>query len=268
MIAAEDSHRRKEGGMSFKDHFSKQAADYAKFRPRYPHNMFEYLGSLAPRRQLAWDCGTGNGQAAVGLAFVFDRVIATDASEKQIANAQPHERVEYRVAPAENSGIKSGTVDLIMVAQALHWFDLDRFYDEVRRVLKKNSVLAASAYNLLHVEPAIDEVINRYYYEVVGTFWPPERVLIEKFEELPLPFSEIQTPSFEMIGQWNLEHLVGYLRSWSATQRFMAAKGADPLEQITDELRGAWGNPPQVRSVIWPLTLRVGVKGMRSPPKE
>src|SRR5260370_3859611 len=113
--------------MTFKDHFSKQAADYAKFRPRYPHEMFEYLGSRATMRQLAWDCGTGNGQAAVGLARVFDRVIATDASEKQIANAQSHERVEYRVTPAETSGIKAGTVDLIMVAQALHWFDLDRF---------------------------------------------------------------------------------------------------------------------------------------------
>jgi SAM-dependent methyltransferase len=249
--------------MSFKDHFSKQAADYAKFRPRYPHEMFEYLGSLASRRQLAWDCGTGNGQAAVGLARVFDRVIATDASEKQIANAQSHERVEYHVAPAENSGIKSGTVDLIMVAQALHWFDLDRFYTEAQRVLKPDAVLAASAYNLLHIEPAIDEVINRYYYEVVGTFWPPERVLIEKFEELPLPFSEIQAPSFEMIAQWNLEHLVGYLRSWSATQRFIAENQRDPLEDIADELRGGWGNPQQARSVIWPLTLRVGVKGMR-----
>src|SRR5437867_1927146 len=124
--------------MSFKDHFSKQAADYAKFRPRYPHEMFEYLGSLAPRRQLAWDCDTGNGQAAVGLATVFERVIATDASEKQIANAQSHERVEYRVAAAENTGIQSATVDLIMVAQALHWFDLPRFYEEARHALKSN----------------------------------------------------------------------------------------------------------------------------------
>jgi SAM-dependent methyltransferase len=254
--------------VAFKDHFSKQAADYAKFRPRYPHEMFEYLGSLAPRRQLAWDCGTGNGQAAVGLATVFDRVIATDASEKQIANAQSHERVDYRVARAEKSDLESASIDLIMVAQALHWFDLDRFYDEVRRVLRKNSVLAASAYNLLHFEPAIDEVINRYYYEVVGTFWPPERVLVEKFEELPFPFSEIQTPSFEMIAQWNLEHLLGYLRSWSATQRFIAENQRDPLEDIADELRGAWGNPQQARSVIWPLTLRIGVKGMRSPPNE
>ena len=118
--------------VAFKDHFSKQAADYAKFRPRYPQKLFDYLGSIAPSRELAWDCGTGNGQAAVGLATVFDHVIATDASEKQIENAQSHERVEYLVAPAENSGIKSGTVDLIMVAQAVHWFDLNRFYAEAR----------------------------------------------------------------------------------------------------------------------------------------
>ena len=248
--------------MIFKDHFSRQTADYAKFRPTYPRELFEYLGSVAPSRQFAWDCGTGNGQAAVGLASVFDRVVATDASEKQISNAQAHERVEYRVARAEESALESASIDLIMVAQALHWFDLDRFYDEVRRVLKKNSVLAASAYNLLHVEPAIDEVINRYYYEVVGTFWPPERVLVEKFEELPFPFSEIQTPSFEMIAQWNLEHLVGYLRSWSATQRFIAANKRDPLEAIADDLRAAWGDPGQMRKVVWPLILRVGLKAI------
>jgi ubiquinone/menaquinone biosynthesis C-methylase UbiE len=182
--------------VSFKDHFSKQAEDYAKFRPRYPHELFEYLGTLAPSRQLAWDCGTGNGQAAIALAAVFDHVIATDASEKQIAKAQPHERVEYRVAPAEDSGIQSETLDLIMVAQALHWFDFNRFYAEATRVLKPNGVLAASAYNLLTIEPAIDEVVNRYYYEVVGPFWPPERKLIEQFADLPLPFHEMEPPSF------------------------------------------------------------------------
>ena len=254
--------------MSFKDHFSKQAADYAKFRPTYPQQLFEYLGNIAPSRQLAWDCGTGNGQASVGLATAFDRVIATDASEKQIANAQPHERVEYRAAPAESSGIASETVDLIMVAQALHWFDLDRFYDEVRRVLKKNSVLAASAYNLLHIEPAIDEVINRYYYEVVGPFWPPERKLVENFAELPFPFHELDPPEFEMTAQWNLDHLVGYLGTWSSTQRFIAETDGDPLEQINDELRTGWGDPQRTRKVRWPLTLRVGAKGMRSPPNE
>jgi SAM-dependent methyltransferase len=253
--------------VSFKDHFSKQAADYAKFRPQYPREMFEYLGTIATSRKLAWDCGTGNGQAAVGLASMFDRVIATDASEKQIANAQPHERVEYCVAPAENSGIKSATADLILVAQALHWFDLGRFYVEARRVLKANGVLAASAYNLLHIEPAIDEVVNRYYYEVVGPFWPPERELVENFADLPFPFHEIESPTFEMTAQWDLEHLVGYLRSWSSTQRFIAAKGDDPIDTIRKDLSTAWGDPNRARHVEWPLTLRVGIKHTRESPK-
>jgi SAM-dependent methyltransferase len=248
--------------VSFKDHFSKQAADYVKFRPRYRQELFDYLGSIAPSRQLAWDCGTGSGQAAVGLASVFDRVIATDASEKQIANAEPHNRVEYRVASAEDSGIESETIDLIMVAQALHWFDLDRFYAEARRVLKPDGVLAASAYNLLHIEPAVDELVNRYYYEVVGPFWPPERRLIEQFADLPFPFQEIDRPKFEMIASWDLHHLVGYLRTWSSTQRFIAAKGRDPVKEISDELGSTWGTPEQRRNVSWPLTLHIGANGM------
>ena len=254
--------------MTFKDHFSKQAAGYAKFRPRYPQKLFDYLRSIAPSRQLAWDCGTGNGQAAVGLASVFDRVIATDASEKQIASAQSHKIVEYRVAPAENSGIESETLDLIMVAQALHWFDLDRFYAEAQRVLKLDGVLAASAYNLLQIEPAIDEIVNRYYYEVVGPFWPPERKLVEQFSDLPFPFQEIDPPEFEMTAQWNLDHLLGYLQTWSSTQRFIAANKRDPLETIADDLRAAWGDPGQMRKVVWPLILRVGIKAMPKPPKE
>jgi SAM-dependent methyltransferase len=255
--------------MNFKDHFSKQAADYAKFRPGYPNELFAYLGSIAPSRKLAWDCGTGNGQAAVRLASVFDRVVATDASEKQIANSQPHPRVEYRVAPAENSGLDSETVDLIMVAQALHWFDLDRFYAEARRVLKPDGVLAASAYNLLQIEPAIDEIVNRYYSEVVGPFWPPERKLVEQFADLPFPFHQIDPPEFEMTARWNLDHLLGYLRTWSSTQRFIAAKGTDPLDQITNDFGSAWGEPQRIRSVTWPLVVHIGVNqgaAVSSPP--
>jgi SAM-dependent methyltransferase len=246
--------------LTFKDHFSKQAADYAKFRPRYPPELFEFLGGLAPSRTLAWDCATGNGQAAVGLARVFDHVVATDASKKQITNAEPHRRVNYRVAPAEDSGIDSASVDLIMVAQALHWFDLDRFYTEVRRVLKTNGILAASAYNLLTIEPAIDAIVNHYYYEVVGPFWPPERKLVEQFADLPFPFREVEPPKFEMTARWKLDRLIGYLRTWSSTQRFIAAKNSDPLEEITDQLRDAWGDPQQIRDVTWPLTVRAGRK--------
>ena len=191
---------------------------------------------------------------------MFDHVVATDASEKQIMNADSHRRVDYRVAPAEDSVIDSESVDLIMVAQALHWFDLDRFYTEVRRVLKTNGILAASAYNLLTIEPAINEVVNWYYYEVVGPFWPPERKLVEQFADLPFPFREIEPPKFEMTAQWKLDRLIGYLRTWSSTQRFIAAKNSDPLDEITDELRDAWGNPQQIRDMTWPLAVRIGRK--------
>ena len=249
--------------MSFKDHFSKQAADYARFRPGYPRELFDYLVSIAPSRRLAWDCGTGNGQAAAGLASVFDAVIATDASEKQITNAELHERVDYLVAPAEDSSIDFGTVDLIMVRRRCTGSIWTAF---TRRVLKSDGVLAASAYNLLHINPAIDEVVNRYYYEVVGPFWPQERKLVEQFDNLPFPFHEIEPPKFEMTTQWNFDHLVGYLRTWSSTQRFMAAKGSDPLKQIMGELRAAWGTPEQTRNVIWPLTLRIGRKTKNRGP--
>jgi len=244
----------------FKDHFSKQAADYAKFRPRYPREMFEYLGTIAPARQLAWDCATGNGQAAVELANVFNRVIATDASENQIAKAEPHERVEYRVAPAEQSGLQSGNFDLVMVAQALHWLDHDQFYPEVRRVLKPNGVFAASAYNLLRTDRAIKEIVRRYYYEIVGRYWPPERALIEQFPKIPFPFPERETPAFEIVTEWDLEHLVGYLRSWSSTQRFIAATNQNPLDQIANDLEKAWGDPQKNKRIVWPLILRIGVK--------
>ncbi|HXX41761.1 MAG TPA: class I SAM-dependent methyltransferase [Chthoniobacterales bacterium] len=249
--------------MQFKDHFSTQAADYAKFRPRYPALMFKYLGEIAPERKLAWDCATGNGQAAVELANVFDRVIATDASEKQIANAERHKHVDYRIAPAENSGLDSYSVDLVMVAQALHWFDLDRFYPEVNRVLQQSGVFAASAYRFFQITPEIDRIVNhRYYREIVGPHWPAERTSIEKFEEIPFPlsFSEMETPPFEMTLQWNLQHLLGYLSTWSATQRFIAANKRNPLDEIERELRVAWGDTKRLRRIVWPLTLRAGIK--------
>lgn len=222
--------------------------------------MFEYLGTIAPARKLAWDCATGNGQAAVELANVFDRVIATDASEGQIANAEPRERVEYRVAPAEESGLETAKFDIVMVAQALHWLNHNQFYPEVGRVLKEDGVFAASAYNHLRTDKPIKEIIKRYYYEIVGPYWPPERALIEKFSEIPFPFTECKTQEFEIAAEWNLEHLTGYLWSWSSTQRFVAATNRNPLDEIASDLEKAWGDRQKKRGMVWPLILRVGVK--------
>jgi SAM-dependent methyltransferase len=245
--------------MTFKDHFSTLATNYAKYRPHYPAALFEYLASLVSEHKLAWDCATGNGQAALGLAPYFEHVIATDASARQIANAIRHEKITYSAAPAERSEIASHSIDLIMVAQALHWLDFDKFYAEVRRVLKPHGILAVSCYNLLQINPEIDRIHHRYYYDIVGPYWPPERKWIEDdFQSIPFPFEEITMPSFSMEALWDLDDLQGYLGTWSATQRFMEAKGLNPLEQIRADLEKAWGEPAMKRRVEWPLVVRAG----------
>src|SRR5207253_9835478 len=152
----------------FKDHFSGQAAEYAKFRPNYPPKLFDYLASISPGGELGWDCATGNGQAAVGLAEHFAKVIATDASARQIESARPHPSISYRVAPAEASGIDPDSVDLIVVAQALHWFDMDRFFTEAKRVSKESGILAVSTYTRLSINPEIDAILSQFYCETTG----------------------------------------------------------------------------------------------------
>src|SRR3954469_4766386 len=227
--------------MSFKDHFSEQAAEYAKFRPTYPVALFEYLASLVASRKLAWDCATGSGQAAIALARHFDLVIATDASAKQIRNAERAERVHYRVAPAESSGIESKSVDLVTVAQALHWFDLPKFYEEAKRVLKPDGVIAVWNYDFLQATPTVDAVVNRFYHDIVGPFWPAERCVIEAgYATLPFPFRETEAPHFRIEVRWTLSQLVGYLETWSATRRFIEANKLNPLTLIADELESAW----------------------------
>ena len=249
--------------MQFKDRFSTRSTDYAQFRPRYPAELFEYLAGIAPDRSRAWDCATGNGQAATGLARSFECVIATDASEKQIANAERNERVKYRVAAADQSGLETRSVSLVTVAQALHWFDVDLFYNEVKRVLKPGGVLAVWCYNLLNISPAIDALVEDFYHNIVGPYWDPARHLVEAgYRTAPFPFKEVETPKFQMEANWSLDHLLGYLRTWSATQGFVAARGFDPVIRLADQLAPLWGNGTERKTVRWPLSMRAG----SSPP--
>jgi ubiquinone/menaquinone biosynthesis C-methylase UbiE len=243
----------------FEDHFSRQSEIYAQYRPLYPENIYAYLASIAPGRTLAWDCGTGNGQAAVGLAQYFERVHASDASAEQIAHAQARENVEYRVEPAEHVSLPDSSADLVTVAVAIHWFNFDEFYREVRRVLKPQGILAAWTYSLTEVSPEVDRLVYRYYKDITGPYWP-ERIhyLEERYETLPFPFEEITPPSFVMEKNLTLVQFAGFLDSWSATQRYKAQKGQHPLEQIWDELSSAWGGEHRQRLVRWPLYFRVG----------
>jgi SAM-dependent methyltransferase len=243
----------------FKDHFSGHAADYATYRPSYPRELFAYLGSVSPSRERVWDCATGNGQAARGLTEFFHEIIATDASEKQIASAGQQARVRYRLALAEQSGLAPASVDLVTVAQALHWLNLGAFYAEAKRVLKPNGILAVWCYNLFHVAPEIDALLEKYYRETVGPFWDFERKLVETgYGTIEFPFAELSAPNFRMQAEWTLDHLLGYVRTWSATKAFIAAHGSDPVCPLGADILPFWGNPASARVITWPLHMRVG----------
>jgi ubiquinone/menaquinone biosynthesis C-methylase UbiE len=245
--------------MTFKDHFSGHAASYAAYRPGYPPELFDFVVSLTPGRALAWDCATGNGQAALSLAEVFEKVIATDASRQQLDEALPHPRVEYRVAPAEDSGLADGSVDLLTVAQALHWFDFDRFYREARRVLAPGGAIAAWSYNLLRGTSEVSALIDRLAGEITGAYWPPERRWVdEEYRTIPFAFPEVQAPVFHHRETWNLPRLVAYLRTWSSVVRYQAATGEDPIARIAPELAAAWGDPEETRLLTWPIFVRAG----------
>lgn len=244
---------------NFEDHFSRHSRQYAQYRPHYPDEIYVYLASIVPGRSLAWDCGTGNGQAARGLAKYFDKVHATDASADQIALAYPDDKVDYRVEPAEHVSLGASSADLITVAVAIHWFNFDEFYREVKRVLKPDGILAAWTYSFPEISPEIDQLVNRYYYEILAGCWPERiRYLEQRYETLPFPFEEIVSPSFVMKADWNLDQFAGFLDSWSATQRYKAQKGHHPLELIWDKLVAAWGSENVARLVRWPLYFRIG----------
>lgn len=245
--------------MTFKDHFSDHAVDYARYRPDYPAALFEFLAMSVKQRDTAWDCGTGSGQAALGLTNYFDRIIATDPSAEQIQNAVRHEKVSYLVAPAEQTEIPSRSVDLITVAQALHWFDMEKFYQEARRVLKPDGMLAIWCYGLSRINPAVDKVVQHYYANIVGAYWPPERRYIdEKYATLSFPFFEMPTPEFFMKAEWDLNEFIGYLHTWSATQRFQNKNEQNPLDIVRRLLVKTWGDPQTRHAVRWPVYLRIG----------
>ena len=241
----------------FRDHFSGHAAAYARARPTYPRALFAQLAALAPARERAWDAGTGSGQAAVGLAAHFDAVVATDPSAQQVARARRHRRVAYAVALAESSGLAGASCDLVTAAQALHWFDVPRFWAEARRVLRPRGVVAVWCYERLRTAPAAQAVVDALY-EDVAAYWPPERALVERgYAGLSFPFTALPFAPPPMTARWTAAALLDYVRTWSAVRRAAAARGTDPVDAIADRLHAAWGRVER-RTVTWPLAVRVG----------
>lgn len=245
--------------MPFQDHFSGHAAAYADARPGYPQDLFAWLAAQSHGHQLAWDAGCGNGQASVALAEYFDGVYASDPSEAQVASALANARVRYFVGAAEESGLPSSCADLVTVAQAYHWFDPHRFCAEARRVLKPSGLIAVWSYAESEVSSDVDRVFDELHNVRLGADWPAGRDhVVNRYRDLPFEFDPVPVPAFEMRSDWNLHQYLAYLRSWSASQRYLARTGRDAVQEISDDMRTAWGDPEAVRTVRWPLLVLAG----------
>ncbi len=244
---------------AFKDNFSTQSKAYAVHRPLYPENLFRYLVGECRERKLAWDVGSGNGQAARKLALHFDRVYATDASSAQIVNAAPLANISYAVANEQAPELKQRSVDLITVAQALHWFDLDVFYAEAERVLTRYGLLACWSYKLFRINSEVDREINSLYTDILGSYWDPERRLVDTgYRTLSFPFRELRAPRFEMKASWNFDNMLGFLGSWSAVAHYKKREGSNPIAENAERLKAVWGDPQEMKEVRWTLSIRVG----------
>jgi SAM-dependent methyltransferase len=243
-------------GGGFIDRFSDDAAGYRAARPTYPAALFEDLAAFAPGRALAWDVGSGTGQAALGLARQFERVHASEPSAALRAEACPHERIACHVEPAEHSSLPDRSVDLALAAQSLHWFDLDLFYAEAARVLKPGGVLAAIGYDWMYVAPEVDSAINRELMPLLAPFWATQnRILWDGYRSIPFPGEEIRIGAHAIYLEWSAAEALAYIGNWSAVR----AAGADRVAQALGAVESAWG--PMRRRVVMPLHIRAARLG-------
>lgn len=241
-----------------KDNFSRQSSLYAKYRPGYPAELFQFITGFVKNKKLAWDCGTGNGQSAIQLANYFEKVIATDISLKQLEQAERKENINYKMAAAEESGIETGTVNLVTVAQAIHWFDFEKFYSEVKRLAAPDAYLSVWCYSLLKIEKNIDALIKEYHFNTLAAYWDEARKYVDNgYAGISFPFEKIATPGFEIIQYWTLEDLQGYLETWSAFQKYVSVNSSNPVLPLIDAIRSFW-KTGEKKKIIFPIHLLLG----------
>jgi ubiquinone/menaquinone biosynthesis C-methylase UbiE len=241
-----------------KDYFSLRSKAYAIYRPRYPKELFEFIAGLAEIKKTAWDAGTGNGQTATELALLFDQVIATDISPQQLEQAPRVVNIRYQSEPAEKTSIAGASVNLVTVSQALHWFKLDSFYEEVRRVAASRAIIAAWTYSLLMIDPEVDELLKNFHFNILKHYWDPERKHVDNgYRDIPFPFKSVDAPGFQITTQWRLEDLEGYLNTWSAVQKFIANDKINPVTALMEEISLLW-EKEEVKEINFPIHLKLG----------
>lgn len=240
-------------------YFAENSEGYARYRPSYPDALFAYLASLCPLRERVWDCGTGSGQAASGFVPHFKQVIATDRSPAQLARATNPGEIHYVAARAEEPPLRSNSVDLVAVAQAAHWFDLDPFYRRSGELLRAGGVLAIWGYDILRISPELDALIDELYHAKLGSYWPARRRHVERhYRTLSFPLDEIESPEFAIQSRGDLAWFIGYLGTWSSARAYLKETAGDAVQEFTDRFAQAWGEPNEEKAIHWPIFLRVG----------
>lgn len=242
------------------DNFSGQAETYARYRPSYPDEMYAFIFQHVQERKTAWDCATGSGQVSGKLAESFEKVYATDISSEQMKYAPQKANIEYLQAPAEDSGLPDKVFDLITVAQAIHWFDFEEFYKEVRRTAKPGSLFSVIGYGMIRVDKETDPLLEKFYDEMFGTYFSKSRAYIRnRYQNIPFPFEEVSAPNFQIGYRWGIEELEGYFNSWSAVQKFKERDGYNPVNGFLPKLQTTanW-KTGEKREVVFPIFMRMG----------
>ena len=242
-----------------KDLFSRQSALYARYRPTYPQQLYDHILSFVKEKNTAWDCATGNGQAAVVLADHFKRVFATDLSAAQIEKAIKKDNIEYSVCAAESTPFNENTFDLVTVAQAYHWIKWDKFREEVLRVCIPGAVLAIWMY-CEHTtgDKRVDDAVHNFYENITRPYWDDQRRYIEdKYSSVEFDYELLPVKNFETILNWQREDLLGYVSSWSAIQKFINLNGYSPVSILEEEIKKFWPEG-ETKQVIFPIYLKSG----------
>jgi len=237
--------------------FAIESEQYARFRPTYPTELVELIVSLSPNLYSAWDVACGNGQLTHELSKYFEHVIGTDISQEQLDIAIKNENIQYKVESSAQSSLEKNSIDLITVAQAIHWFEFDSFYTEVKRVAKPDAIIAILGYELLSISKEIDDCIIDFYTKTLNGYWDERRKYIdEQYSTIPFPFEEMKIPHYSCKLQWNREDLLGYLSTWSAVKKYMKDTGNDAIEIIKPHIYSMW-EVNQERKVTIPIITKI-----------